>query len=176
MKYTKEQLSLIPGVENVPIPAGYEVIFPGETIVEGSYYNPKSTATKDIKDWYSGAMCYGQIRIKESIYIFIRPAAPANKYNYTLITDFKVGDIFARKGLNPSLLITCHGWVSPFAAPDRRYSIAGYDGLMTYSNCQGILKDEMLNHLNKYQFIFITNINKYIENSLDLAAKLVNNG
>lgn len=84
------------------------------------------------------------------------------------IKDFEVGDVFS-SGFNP-ILIVQNGW--PDASKEKRYNIAGLDGLYLYSDMgnKGVGKQEMLDWLNdreRYEGLqFIKNVNSEIDTLL----------
>jgi hypothetical protein len=84
------------------------------------------------------------------------------------IKDFEVGDVFS-SGFNP-ILIVQNGW--PDASKEKRYNIAGLDGMHLYSDFgnKGASKQEMLNYLNYGRrgedLQFIKNVNSEIDTLL----------
>lgn len=84
------------------------------------------------------------------------------------IKDFKVGDLYSA-GFDP-IVIVQNGW--PDTSKEKRYNIAGLDGLYLYSDMgnKGASKQEMLDWLNdreRYEGLkFIKNVNSEIDTLL----------
>lgn len=88
---------------------------------------------------------------------------PAKKYSYIKIIDIKEGDIYCSEHCSIGLIIKHY---------TGKFSILGNDdGLLTYSNCQDVNKEEMINWLNKEKYVLMRNINSQVVKSLQYCQK-----
>lgn len=162
------------------IPKGYVKIEPGEDMLAKCWlrWHYQLNDPKDIKCWHEWDFVPGTIRINNDDKVWAikkapAPAPPAPKYQYKLITNIEIGDLFINKNGMCGIIITRYGY-GDWDDKTYKYSISGYsDSLNNYSNCQGISKNDMLEHINNQQYIFITNINDKIAKTFKAARKLV---
>ena len=153
-------------------PLGYYFLDVGDSITNGDgflkvdeiemYYIPKIGKIDFVVKAYQSYPSVLPIPVEKA-------PAPA-KLQYKLITYITVGDLFISENKVAGAIITVYGnnWEEP------KYSISGlYNSLNNYSNCQGISKKDMLEHLNNMKYIFITNINDKIKRTFEAARKLV---
>jgi len=146
-------------------PKGYYFLNVGDAIIQGDgYFNGNKV------DFYPTPN--NQIVRSYFTYPTVRPIpvekapAPA-KLEYKEITNIEPGDIFLDKVKKTGCLIIQSVWNKD------AYSLSGFKGLYNYSNCQSVTKEEMINYLNKYQRIFITNINDKIDKTIQAASKMM---
>jgi hypothetical protein len=149
---------------NYTAPKGYYFLESGDHLIEGDgYFNGKCIV---------GYIIHTNLKVEQ---YYISPSvrripaekapAPA-KLQYKLITSIEPGDVFACKEFGGNVITRCK-W------EEDSYSLCGNDGLNNYFNAQAITKAEMLIYLNKYEKIFITNINDKINKTIDAGMKMV---
>lgn len=79
------------------------------------------------------------------------------------ITDFRVGDVFeSPNGVRVLTIQTLH-WADA-------YNIVGLHGVLPYSDfSKPLTHEDMIEHLNAFEFEFVANINEQINDLIDNA-------